>query len=412
MTRLPPPSPMHRRSIPHMPQQVMLGMACWWSSPAAWLHAKHALPSWSRPLQPKIRPLLEENETAENESLVRALHEEAGRRFQDTLTGLTRYVIHPYRRNAGPEGAVLWQRDNVRLLDYSGRGACDGGPVLLIIPSLINRAYVFDLQQEASFVTHMAQSGIRPLLVDWGEPLPALAHLDCAGYVERYLMPAMQWLARNGTERVDIAGYCMGGVFAAALAQLMPQMARSLALLASPWDFHVPEFFRIEIDAPLRQSMTAMIRQQPLFPAAWLQSLFYMGNPWIFHRKYQKFAALDQEGPEAADFVALEEWVNDGVNLTAAVAEECLLGWVTDNRLASGGWRVGGVAIDPKTLSLPVFAAIPRKDRVVPPACAEGLVAAMPQAHVHRPLCGHLGIMAGRGADRAMWQPLAEWLRR
>lgn len=392
----------------------MLGMACWWSSPAAWLHAKHALPSWSKPLQPKVKDLLQESQPPEESAeLLKALNQEASQRFEQTLRGLTQYLIHPYERKTGPEGAIVWQRDGVRLIDYSGRGKWDGKTSVLIIPSLINRAYVFDLQEEASFITYMAKAGIRPLMLDWGEPSPALAHLDCAGYMERYLLPVMDWLRENNTDhRLHVAGYCMGGIFAVALAQLRREQMATLTLLATPWDFHVPEFFRIPVDTMLRANIQAVIRGMPLFPASWLQSLFYMGNHWLFHRKFQRFAAMDPESPEATDFVALEEWVNDGVNLTAAVTEECLLGWVTDNALVNGQWRVQSQAISPSELALPVFAAVPRKDRVVPSSSTQTLLDALKDAHIHRPLCGHLGIMAGRGAEEAMWQPYTQWLNR
>jgi polyhydroxyalkanoate synthase len=62
---------------------------------------------------------------------------------------------------------VAWREGALRLLDY-GRGSA--GPAVLVVPSLINRYYVLDLLPEQSFLRHLAEAGLRPLVVDWGEP--------------------------------------------------------------------------------------------------------------------------------------------------------------------------------------------------------------------------------------------------
>ena len=66
------------------------------------------------------------------------------------------------RRPAGPPDD-LWRRLRPAL-----RGGA-GQPVL-IVPSLINRAYILDLTSRRSFVAHLARAGYRPLLLDWGPP--------------------------------------------------------------------------------------------------------------------------------------------------------------------------------------------------------------------------------------------------
>ena len=48
---------------------------------------------------------------------------------------------------------MLWASGAVRLLDY-GSG-CRGLPIL-VLPSLVNRAYVLDLLEERSLLRHLA----------------------------------------------------------------------------------------------------------------------------------------------------------------------------------------------------------------------------------------------------------------
>jgi polyhydroxyalkanoate synthase len=137
-----------------------------------------------------------------------------------------------------------------------------------------------------------------------------------------------------------------------------------------------------------------------------------MLDPWGIAEKYRGFARLDQDSDRARMFVALEDWLNDGVPLVAPVARECLQGWYGANSPARGTWRIAGEAVDPTRLHLPCFVAVPGRDRIVPPQSAAPLAALIAGAVLHAPRAGHVGMVAGANAERALWQPLVEWVGR
>ena len=60
----------------------------------------------------------------------------------------------------------------------------------------------------------LARQGLRPLLVDWGEPGPAEASFNLDAYVTG---PLHELVASLGTP-VTLAGYCLGGTLAWAVA--------------------------------------------------------------------------------------------------------------------------------------------------------------------------------------------------
>ena len=60
---------------------------------------------------------------------------------------------------------MLWEEGGSRLLDYGGTGR-----LLLVVPSLINRAYILDLAAERSMLRFWAANGLHPVLLDWGWP--------------------------------------------------------------------------------------------------------------------------------------------------------------------------------------------------------------------------------------------------
>jgi poly(3-hydroxyalkanoate) synthetase len=139
--------------------------------------------------------------------------------------------------------------------------------------------------------------------------------------------------------------------------------------------------------------------------------MFALLDPYGIASKYRSFGRLPQDGERARLFVALEDWLNDGVPLAAPVARECLAGWYGGNTPASGTWRVAGLPVTPALLAMPCFVAVPERDRIVPPESARPLADIIPDAVIHAPHAGHIGMAAGSGAEAALWRPLLDWLR-
>ncbi len=321
------------------------------------------------------------------------------------LAGIAAYRRHPFERRSA-EPPVIWREGSARLLDY---GLDQAAPSVLVVPSLVNRAHVLDLMEGRSLLRDLAAGGLRPLLLDWGWPGPAERQMGLAGYVGR-VVRAHQ--VGDGA----MLGYCMGGLLALAAAVVAPRAPRGLALLATPWDFHpedAPE------DAAEARRLAAMLpRLEPLMaltgalPVDVLQMAF--AAPAERRRiaaKYRAFGAAPQEGAAAELFVALEDWVNDGVPLGAAVARECLTDWYGRNLPGLGEWWVAGQAIRPAALTMPGLIALPAADRIVPPGSARGLARAWPGARLLEPPLGHVGMVVGSRAREAVWRPLRDWLR-
>ena len=118
------------------------------------------------------------------------------------------------------------------------------------------------------------------------------------------------------------------------------------------------------------------------------------------------------ESPAAETFVALEDWLNDGVPLAAEVARTCLFGWYGENQPARGEWIVAGRPIDPAGIACPTLGVLPSQDRIVPPASARQLIDAIPGAESLSPQAGHIGMMVGGKAKAQLWRPLTMWLRK
>ncbi len=333
-----------------------------------------------------------------------SLFEEIQRRDTALIAGIAAYRRDAYVREMRDPPAI-WEEGESRLLDYGG-----AGPAVLFVPSLINRAYILDLMENASMLRWLAGQGLHPYLLDWGWPGEVERRFSLTDYIAGRLERAIA--AVPGP--VILAGYCMGGMLALAAA-LRAEATGSgrvaaLALLATPWDFHAEDPDAARRVAETVPFMEGVMQFSGTLPINSLNTMFAMVDPYGVGEKYRDFAGQDKTSPRAKRFVAMEDWLADGIPLAAPVAREALSGWYGDNTPPRGEWRVAGLAVDPAQLSLPAFCAIPARDRLVPAASARGLAGRLTNVTVIEPKAGHIGMVAGTHAETSLWRPFKDWV--
>ncbi|MBF0305282.1 MAG: alpha/beta fold hydrolase [Alphaproteobacteria bacterium] len=378
------------------------------SSTVALPTSKGAWPHWKPHLAQAAEELAASLAGIDPDRFADAVAAETRRRFERFIDGVLAYRGHPWRRCL-PEPPTVWTEGSSRLLDYGG--ANQGAPVL-VVPSLINRAYVLDLTERRSLMRHLAGRGFRPWLLDWGRPGEAERAFGLDEYVGGRLLRAMAAMRDSTGGRPVLVGYCMGGLLALAAAALAPKAARALVMLATPWDFHAAQPAQARLIAGLERDWRPAIDEAGGLPVDVLQALFAGVDPTSVGRKFRSFLDLDPKSAKARLFVAVEDWLNDGIPLVAGVANECLFDWYGRNVTASGAWRVAGQPVRPQAIRQPTLVMVPTRDRIVPPASALALARALPRAHWRRLATGHIGMVAGSRARTDVYGTLARWVGR
>jgi polyhydroxyalkanoate synthase len=329
-----------------------------------------------------------------------ALFAQAAAHDSELIAGIAAYRRHGYQRSL-PDPPVLWREGETQLFDFGGAGR----PVLFV-PSLVNRAYILDLMEDASFMRWLAANGAHPYLLDWGWPGEVERGFSLTDYIAGRLERAVG--AISGP--IILAGYCMGGLLALAACLRAPQKFSGLALLATPWDFHAADAAQSKKLAESLALLDPVMKFTGTMPIDALQTLFTMIDPFGVGEKYRDFAGQASSSARAHRFVAMEDWLADGVPLAAPVARETIGGWYGGNTPARGTWRVAGLPVQPENLAMPCFIAAPARDKLVPPESVRPLAGMIAAAQYIEPRAGHIGMIAGTHAQSALWEPFKRWL--
>lgn len=352
-------------------------------------------------------------------SQVHVAAEIAGR-LASTRRGIEAWQRHPYRRRL-EDAPAIWTDGCSSLRDFGAvpEAARPDGPPVLVVPSLINRPYILDLVQRRSLLRWLAAQGFRPLLMDWGHPGRTEAEFDLDAYGARRLVPALATARQLAGRPVPVVGYCMGGTLAVGLAARVPGSVAALVAIGAPWDFRagvgiagaVRSLFRSRGAEKAEALLESMGKAFGLVPVQFLQTLFALVNPMQAAMKFQKLSRLDPNGAAAEMFVALEDWLADGVPMPAAAARDLLVGWQIRNATANEEWSFLGGVVNPARVGTPALVVCGANDTIAPPSLARPLAAVLPAARVRVARTGHVGMIVGGESRGAVWRPLADFLR-
>ena len=301
--------------------------------------------------------------------LVRDLSTRDPELARDALAGLRAYGIAGRRASAAPMPEVA-RICGACLRDHGG-----DGPPAVLIPSLINPPHILDLDPDVSLARAVADMGRRCLLLDWGRASER-AELDVAGHIEQLLLP----LLREIGETPALIGYCLGGTMAIAAANLAT--CDRVATLATPWNFSAYPDRSLSSLRDMWTHSKAAAAELGALPMEVLQASFWSLDPERTVSKFAEFGRLDPASPEAARFVELEDWANEGEPLPLPAARELMEDLFGEDRPGRGAWTVGGKILSDE-LNLPMLHLLAANDRIAPAATAPaGSAVSIPSGHV------------------------------
>ena len=288
---------------------------------------------------------------------------------------------------------------------------------LLMVFALMNRPYILDLRPGHSFVEYMVKQGYDLYLLDWGVPGLEDKNLKFDDYTLEYMPRAIRKMkAISGVEEFSMLGWCIGAILATVYSALRADDGlRNLLLLTAPLDFSNKEgitfskwvderFF--DVDKVL--SATGNMPGQMIDYGA--KALKPVDNYVLNYLKLWD----NIENPQVVEsWKAMNTWVTDNVDLTGGAFRQLVVDLYRNDRLMRGEWMIRGERVDLSRIRANLLTVIAQADHITPPCQSEAILSKVSSKdkELFRVRGGHIGIMAGSGADKVTWPHIDGWLK-
>jgi polyhydroxyalkanoate synthase subunit PhaC len=313
---------------------------------------------------------------------------------------------------------VIWTLDKAKLYRYIPVVPAEQRhkvPLLLVF-ALMNKPYILDLRPGHSFIEYMVKQGFDIYLLDWGVPGLEDKGLKFDDYVLDYLPRAIRKLkAISGSDEFSMLGWCIGAILATMYAALRPDDGlKNLLLLTAPLDFTdktAGGFVRWVNDAhfdpdKIIEAFGNVPGEMIDYGAKALKPVEnYIGSYLTLWDKLDNPRAVEA-------WHAMNTWVTDLIPMAGATYKQLIQELYRENRLIEGKMVLRGERVELSRIRANLLNVIALADHISPPCQSESIMTKVnsKDQHMLKVKGGHIGMMAGSGAQKYTWPHIEEWL--
>lgn len=334
--------------------------------------------------------------------------------FARIAVGMWLHATQPRPDVGVTPSEVIHRQDKLEVRYYAPPGEPVQPLPVVLVPSLINKAYILDLEEGRSLCAALAAAGHRVYLVDWGVPGPEDADEDVGYALEELLHRAIDRACRHAhARRALLLGYCLGGVMSTMYAALHPDRVAGLVALNTPVKFSEGGRFA-EFVAKDRFDVEACISPDGLVPVSAMKPAFQLLDPVGSVTKYQAVEAAAGDAGKFARVMARERWLEENVPMAGAFAREFIRNAYQEDRLLAGTWTIRGQRVDLSRIGCPLLLVSCARDFISPPASCLPLaeLVGSQDREVVSLDSGHIGVVVGAEGPRTFYPLLDRWFRR
>lgn len=331
-------------------------------------------------------------------------------RFNELLNTKAPIALTPKR--------CVWSLNKAKLYRYTPVVPEDQlKPVpLLLVFAIMNRPYVLDLRPGHSFVEYMLRQGYDIYLLDWGIPGPEDKDLKFDDYALEYLPRVVRKLkAITGADEFSMLGWCLGALITTLYAALRPDDGvKNVVLLTAPLDFADREaggFVKWATDPKFNADR--IVDTFGNVPGEMIDAGAKMLKP--VENYLGSYIGLWErlDNPNSVEaWHAMNTWVRETIPMAGAAYRQLINEFYKENRLMEGTAVIRGETVNLSKLTASLLNVIAESDHITPPCQSERIMEKIggDDHTVLRVRGGHIGIMAGRGAEKNTWPHIDEWL--
>lgn len=266
---------------------------------------------------------------------------------------------------AATEGVVVYQNELMQLIHYRPVNKKVTAIPLLFVPPCINKYYILDLTEELSVVRWLLGQGIDLYMISWVNPEATNAEQGMDDYLTLGIEAAKQCvLQRSEADKIHMAGYCIGGLFAALAAskQGAGESIASLTLISTKLDYSEPGELGVFLSERMVSALSTKAQRDSVLNGNLLSWAFtLLREKQLFWPYWVKRYFLNKSLP--AD--PLMYWNQDVSNLSARMTAEYLKSFYRQNCFWEGGCTLEGETLSASNFSSPVYLLACNKDHIV-----------------------------------------------
>ncbi|HZW47360.1 MAG TPA: class I poly(R)-hydroxyalkanoic acid synthase, partial [Microvirga sp.] len=265
-------------------------------------------------------------------------------------------------------GKVVFRNDLIELIQYAPATETVLKRPLLIVPPWINKFYVLDLNPEKSFIRWAVSQGITVFCISWVNPDERHAHKGFEEYMREGIFAALDAVEQaTGEKKVTTIGYCVGGtLLAVALAYMAAKgddRIESATFFTTQVDFKNAGDLKVFVDEEQIKAVEESMKSRGYLEGARMANAFNMLRPNDLIWPYVVNVYVKGHAPFPFDLLY---WNSDSTRMPAANHAFYLRNCYLENRLTKGEMEVGGVRLDLKKVTIPIFNLAAREDHIAP----------------------------------------------
>ncbi len=267
---------------------------------------------------------------------------------------------------------------------------------LLLVFAIMNRPHVLDLRPGHSFAEYMIKRGYDVYLLDWGAPGPEDKDMKFDDYALEYLPRVVRKVkAVSGSSEFSMLGWCLGALISTLYAALRPDDGlKNLILLTAPLDFtdkKASGFIRWSADEAFKADK--LIDTFGNMPGEMIDYGAKALKP--VENYIANYVNLwdNIDNPKVIEsWHAMNTWVTEIIPMAGAAYRQLINEFYKENKLIND--------------------VIAESDHITPPCQSEGIMdkVGSKEKELFRIRGGHIGIMAGSGAEKRTWPHIDEFL--
>jgi polyhydroxyalkanoate synthase len=268
---------------------------------------------------------------------------------------------------AATPGAVVYRTPLFELIHYAPATPMVKAIPLVLIPPQINRFYFLDLAPGRSLVEHAVNHGVQVFMISWRNPQPRHREWGLDDYAESCLEAMRVAADIAGTETVNIAGFCAGGMTTSAVLAHLADQAESLVnaatLAVTMIDSDVHSTLNMFASEKTLTAAVGRSSQQGVLRGDALARMFAFVRPNDLIWNYFVSNYLLGRNPPAFDVLA---WNKDTTNLPARLHADFINLWIDNALMHPGSAKVLGTSVHLASIKNDLYVVGAINDHLVP----------------------------------------------